>query len=123
MNQSIHSTTTGASPALPANRFDLEQTIASDLPYTDKGLLDFGALCKSAESFGSNTRINRMQQAVYGCSTVVRVLHAGDDAICSMNANVRGGLLSALTVMLGSLASDVEKIAKASREQGKGGAA
>ena len=123
MTTKTNCTTTGASPALPASSIDLEQTIASDLPYTDKGLLDFGALCRYAESFGNDLRINRMHQAVYGCSTVVRVLHAGDDAICSMDAHVRGGLLSALTVMLGSLASDVEKIAKASREQGKGGAA
>lgn len=123
MTQPIHSTKLGASPATPANRFDLEQTIASDLPYTHDGLLDFGALCRSAESFGSNARINRMQQAVYGCSTVVRVLHAGDDAICSMNANVRGGLLSALTVMLGTLSADIESMDKETRAQGKGGAA
>ena len=123
MNQSIHSTTTGASPALPASPIDLEQTIASDLPYTEDGVLDFGAMCSNANRFSKDWRINQMRQAIYGCSTIVRVLHVDDDSLCSMGAHVRGGLLSALTVMLGGLASDAEKIAKAIREQGKWGAA
>ena len=33
---------------------DLSQTMASDLPYTEEGLLDFGALC-STSRFSKNS--------------------------------------------------------------------
>ena len=96
MTTKTNCTTAGASLVMPAAGQDLEQTIASDLPYTENGLLDLGVLCRNASRFSANRRINRVRQAIYGSHSIVDVLHAGDDSLCSMSANVHSGLLNAL---------------------------
>lgn len=124
MTTKTNCTAAGASPVMPAAGQDLKQTVASDLPYTENGLLDLGALCRNASRFSENRRINRVRQAIYGSHSIVDVLHAGDDSLCSMSANVRGGLLSALTVLLDTLDTDAEALDRdMAARHSKGGAA
>ena len=82
MTTKTNCTAAGASLVMPAAGQDLEQTVASDLPYTENGLLDWGALCRNASRFSDNRRINRVRQAIYGSHSIVDVLHAGVQHEC-----------------------------------------
>lgn len=115
--------TTGAGAAVPAARARLNSdNVADDLPYTKDGLLDIGDLCRMAGRFCPDTRIDRMHQTAYGCSTIVKFLQAEDSTLCAMNDNIRGGLLSALVVMLDTLHMDVQSIDDAQRKAERGAA-
>jgi hypothetical protein len=115
--------TTGAGAAVPATRARLDsETVADDLPYTKDGLLDIHNLCHTAGRFCPDKRIDRMHQTAYGCSTVVKFLQAEDSILCAMGDNIRGGLLSALVVMLDTLHTDVQWIDDAQRRAERGAA-
>ena len=114
----IHETnraSTGASAAV-------SETVADDLPYTKDGLLDIHSLCHTAGRFSANMRMDRMQQTAYGCSTIVQFLRVEDQTLCAMGDNIRGGLLSALTVMLNTLHTDVQSIDDEQRKAERGAA-
>ena len=114
---------TGASAAVPATHAHLDsETVANDLPYTNDGLLDIHTLCHTAGRFSASTRIDRMQQTAYGCSTLVQLLRVEDQTLCAMGDNIRGGLLSALTVMLNTLHTDVQSIDDEQRKAERGAA-
>lgn len=89
---------------------DLSQTMASDLPYTKEGLLDFGALCRDAGRYSDDARMNQMRQAIHGCHAIVNVLRTDDGNLCSFSPYVRGGLLDALTALLSGLTVDMERL-------------
>ena len=109
--------TTGASAAVPATHARLDsETVADDLPYTKDGLLDIHTLCHTAGRFSANTRIDRMHRSVYGCHTLVQLLQVEDQTLSHMGDNLRGGLLSALFVMLDTLHMDVQSIDDAQRK-------
>ena len=113
----------GASAAVPATHARLDsETVANDLPYTNDGLLDIHTLCHTAGRFSASTRIDRMQQTAYGCSTLVQLLRVEDQTLCAMGDNIRGGLLSALTVMLNTLHTDVQSIDDEQRKAERGAA-
>ena len=115
MTHETNRASTGASAAV-------SETVANDLPYTKDGLLDIHNLCHTAGRFSANTRIDRMQRSVYGCHTLVQLLQVEDQTLSHMGDNLRGGLLSALAVMLDTLSLDMQQIDDAQRKA-KGGAA
>ncbi|MDO4794941.1 MAG: hypothetical protein Q4A28_03245 [Brachymonas sp.] len=88
---------------------DLNQTMAPDLPYTEEGLLDFGALC-SIQRFSKDARMDHMQQAIHGCHAIVSVLRTDDGTLCRIGGFVRGGLLDALAALLNGLAVDMDRL-------------
>ena len=98
---------------------DLSQTMASDLPYTKEGLLDFGALCRDAGRHSNDARMNQMRQAIHGFYAIVNVLQTDDGNLCSFSPYVRGGLLDALSAMLNTLAMDAEWIDEQRSKEGQ----
>ena len=123
MTTETNRATTGASAAVPATHARLDcETVAGELPYTKDGLLDIHSLCHTAGRFCANTRIDRMQQTAYGCSTIAQFLRVEDQTLCAMGDNIRGGLLSALTVMLNTLHMDVQSIDDEQRKAERGAA-
>jgi hypothetical protein len=121
MTHETNRASTGASAAISATHARLDsETVADDLPYTKDGLLDIHSLCHTAGRFCASTRIDRMQQTAYGCSTIVQFLRVEDSTLCAMGDNIRGGLLSALTVMLDTLHMDVQSIDDERRKAERG---
>lgn len=98
---------------------DLSQTMASDLPYTKEGMLDFGALCRDAGRYSDDLRINQMQQSINGCDAIVSVLRTDDGNLCRMGGFVRGGLLDALAALLSGLAVDMDRLDEQHRKEGR----
>ena len=115
MSHETNRASTGASAAV-------SETVANDLPYTKDGLLDIHNLCHTAGRFSANTRIDRMHRSVYGCHTLVQLLQVEDQTLGHMGDNLRGGLLSALFVMLDTLHMDVQRIDDAQRKAERGAA-
>lgn len=96
---------------------DLDQTMASDLPYTKEGMLDLGALCSDAGRYSDDARINQMRQSINGCDAIVSVLRTDDGNLCRIGGFVSGGLLDALSALLSTLAMDAEWLDEQRRKE------